>query len=308
MPPVRTAAVSHVLLELDGVPCGPIHSVAGGSATADVIGEARPSPVAKKHLGPPRYEPLVLEAGFDLTRDLYEWIADSWAGKTMPRNGAVTMTDFNGKALARREFRDAFITSVTFPKLDASVQEAAFLRVELTPEITVDAKAGSVPKAVAERKTAMARNFSVEIDGLECRRVASVDAFTVRQPAARDGVGEREPVQMRGQTEFPSIRLQLSAGDADGWRSWFRSFVIDGKNTDADEKQGRITLLGPDLKDTIASVDLHNLGIFRLDDDWTTAASLAPGRMITVELYCESMSLSVGAPAPAGAPAAPVAG
>jgi tail tube protein gp19 len=295
-----SAGASQYLLELDGVVCGAVRSVKGGSATADVIGQVTRGPMGatKKGLGPPRYEPIELEVPFGLDDRFYKWVGETWGGKPRAHDGALTMVTLDGAVLARREFFQALITSVTIPKLNASSKDAVLLTVELTPERTRDvpvADDAQAPKSPARKKVAASkRNFSVEIDGLECRDVAIVDALTAAGKGAADALAaEREPRIVGTSIDFPSVRLDLSARHAGTWRDWFGSFVLEGKNGDGAEKNGRIRLLTNDLKTTIATVELHGLGIYRLDDDWT-AAEVAASRRITVELYCERMSFSLG--------------
>jgi hypothetical protein len=295
-----SAGASQYLLELDGVVCGAVRSVKGGSATADVIGQVTRGPmgVTKKTLGPPHYEPIELEVPFGLDDHFYNWIQETWGGKPKAHDGALTIVTLDGAVLARREFFQALITSVTIPKLDATSKDAVLLTVELTPERTRDVKVADdaqAPKSLVRKKVAASRrNFSVEIDGLECKEVVTVGALTVAGKAAADLLGaEREPRMVGASVDFPSIRLDTSARHADTWRDWFRSFVLDGRNGEEDEKNGRIRLLTNDLRTTIATVELHGLGIYRLDDDWT-AAEVSQSRRVTVELYCERMSFSLG--------------
>ena len=69
-------AAGRFALELGGTMCGFLKLVEGGAITADVIVEPG-TPFRKKHIGPPRFEELVLQLGLGLDKAVYQWITDS---------------------------------------------------------------------------------------------------------------------------------------------------------------------------------------------------------------------------------------
>jgi phage tail-like protein len=308
MPDNRSFAAGSFALELDGAKIGFARSFRGGGAVAEVITEKLgPDRIARKHIGPPRYEDIEVQVGFGLKNELYGWIAASWEQKYARKDGAVVVADATGKALSRLEFFQALVTEVTVPKLDGASKDPAFLTVKLSPELVRtkkgDGKAtGTIGKN--EQKLFLPSNFRVTIDGLDCTKIATVDALTVKQHAATDDIGdardmEREPAV----TEFPNLKIALAANGADSWRTWFSDFVINGKNGQENEKSGKIELLSPNRQTVLATITLLGLGIYRLDDDWTGEAA-DKVRRVHAELYCEQMRYSIGvaklaAPAPA---------
>ena len=74
---------------------------------------------------------------------------------------------------------------------------------------------------------------------------------------------------------------------ADTWRTWFQRFVIDGHSGATDEKSGSLSFLNANLATVLATINFHNLGIFRLEN-----APADPGRVVA-ELYCERMELAI---------------
>ena len=85
-------------LELDGVMAGWMQKFSGGSATADVVTEKIGiDHLAKKHLAGVKYEDIEIEVGTGMSRGFYEWIAGSWDGKSIRKNGALVLTDFDHK-------------------------------------------------------------------------------------------------------------------------------------------------------------------------------------------------------------------
>jgi hypothetical protein len=94
--------------------------------------------------------------------------------------------------------------------------------------------------------------------------------------------------------EFPDLHLRIAATDAGAWVDWHKSFVIDGNCGPDQELAGSLRFLAPDLKTTLAQIDLVGVGIFRLaTDDAPTAAAADAVATVVADLYCERMQLSV---------------
>jgi hypothetical protein len=295
MPGSRFAA-GRFALELDGTMCGFLRSVEGGAISADVIVESPATGTfARKHIGQPRYEDLVLGLDLSLDKLVYQWIADTLAGKSVRRDGSITATDARLKAVSERQFFDALITEVTVPKADAASKEAGFLTVRLSPEL-LRARAGSGATAkvsAARAKSWLPSNFKLEIDGLDCKKVTKIEALTFKANAAEDQIGEeriatKEPTSI----EVPNLQITLAEATSQTWTAWFDDFVIKGLNGDESEKSGKLSFLTPDRKSSLAEVRFFNLGIFRLEPEPAAAGQETIAR-IRAELYCERMELEV---------------
>jgi hypothetical protein len=279
------------MLELDGAQVGALKSVDGGEIVAEVVVEPiGQEPFAKKHLGGVRYEELVLGLDLGTAGSVFTWIADSWNGQATPRDGAVVETDAKLAPQARREFRHALITETTIPTLDAASKAPAQLTVKLAPEEITRKKAGGAAgqKLGAKQKQWLASNFRLELDGLETKTVSKIDAFTVKQTIAADGVGDvrisrREP----GKLEFPNLRITFGQASLQSWSDWFDDFVVKGENTDDKEKNGAIVFLDATLKQELGRIELKNVGIFALRRQPSTEQVAR----VTAELYVESMEL-----------------
>jgi hypothetical protein len=311
MPGTRSSVAGHFELQLDGVPCGFLKAFDGGDISADVISEPTgPAAFVKKHVGPPKYEDFELQLGFDLAKPLWDWISAGWNLKPLRKSGAIVATDVNLTPVSERHFVDALITETTFPALDASSKEPAYLTVKLSPESAHSAKpTGTIGKVpVTKQKLFLASNFRVEIDGLDCSKVSKVDAFTIRQTLSADDIGEsRIPSKNASALEFPNLKITLAEVGAKTWDEWFEDFVIKGNNADDGEKSGALVFLAPDSKAQLARITLHNVGIFALRRHRPVSNVEAIAR-VTAELYCEWMELHVGPVVPAirRKPAVPV--
>lgn len=277
-------------LNLDGAACGFLKSVTGGGMRAQVITEpSGPGEVAKKHIGPPEYEEITAQLGFALPKAVADWIRASWKLESPRRDGSVVALDPLGVARSERQFSQALLTEVTFPKLDGSSKDAVYLTIKLAPESIRSVKGGAkAPSAQPARKLALASNFRLELDGVDCSKVSAIDSFTVKQTLATVDVGERrEPRREPGAVEFPNLRITLAESGAQTWIDWFEDFVVKGNNDDSREKKGAIVLLAPDGAES-ARVSLRNVGIFALSPAPAVGDQIA---RVTTELYCEQMEL-----------------
>jgi len=292
--PNRTFSSGHFSLELDGQNVGLINSFEGGDGRAGVIVEAAgASYFSRKHVGSPEYEDFTIEFGLANDQALYGWIEQTLTGQHTRRNGAIVMADFANNAKARRTFTDALISEVAFPAMDASSKGAGFMTVKLTTEFSETLPAqGKVNVPLPTPKAWQASNFKLEIDGgIDTSRVAKVDAFTIKQGIVRDQIGDvRDPVKQPGKLEFPNLTVTLSAVGSESWFDWFEDFVIQGNNSNADERNGTLRFLAPNLKDELGQVRFFNLGIFAIG-----AESMGGGTVqrVVAELYCERMELGV---------------
>jgi hypothetical protein len=274
-------SASRFHLELDGKPCGFLDSVDGGGTTAEVVTEAPGAEhYLKKHLGNAGSEPIALTFGLGLEPGLYAWLAEAWNGNRTPRDGRVVFADATLKATQEIRFRGAVITSVTFPKLDGASKDAGRLTVVLEPEETRTQKASEALKGATSVRTKqwITSQFRVDVDGLDAKRVASVDAFTV--------VTTGEPI------DFPDLRVTISETGAESWRAWHDEFVVKGHNDESAEKSGALVLLDATLKQEIGRVTLGGLGIYRLAREKSDASADAVARIVA-ELYCERMELAL---------------
>lgn len=281
--PVRPFAAGRFFLQLEGAPCGFVQSVEGGAATAEVIQEVGSEFFVKKRLGPLAYEDISLQLGFSMGKPVYEWIAASLRMEAKPVNGAIVLVDQNFEASTEQQFANALVTEVSFPAFDASSKEVAHLTVKITPEQTRNAKASRrvMERLDRKQKQWVSSNFRLEIDGLDCSKVTRIDPFTVRQATTP------------GKIEFPNLTITLAELSSETWRAWHEDFVINGNNGEGRERQGKLAFLAPTGRETLLTVSLHGLGIFRFGRERSDASEDKANRVIA-ELYCERMELIFG--------------
>lgn len=307
----RNPVAGNFALELEGSSMGFFRSVDGMAISSEVVefqeGGVN-SPWKKKHLGPVKFEEFLLQIDFGMEPPVYQWIAATFQGNFSRKSGAIRVADFNFRERARREFREALITEVTFPACDGSVKDPAYLGLKLKPEFIreLPGQGGIVEgnKKDPKAKRWIPSNFRLKIDGIDTLKVSRIESLTVKQKVTENAVGQdRLPELQGGQLIFPNVIVTLPESAAETWIDWHKRFVVDGNNGDDQEKGGTLEFLAPDLKTVLGTLRFFNLGIFRLTPDEpkestcdcdlcqkaADAAFKERPRKLKAELYCEHM-------------------
>jgi hypothetical protein len=287
----RSFTAGRFALDLDGQIAGYIKSCAGGNIKGEVaVHNLGPDNVQKKHLATIVHEPFTVEVGMGCTEALYEWIQSSFDKGCITKNGEVVAANFDYEAQSARCFYDAHISEVTIMALDGASKEPGYMTIKIDPErIRYEKRGGEKLNGsigVATKKW-LCSNFRFELGSLPCTRVAKIDSFTWKQAVIKDEVGVfREPTKHPAKVEVPNLKLTISMADLAAWAEWHRTFVIEGKCSDADELNGEIAFLGPDCKEELGAIELDHVGIISLQQAKVEANKEEVARF-EVELYCE---------------------
>lgn len=285
-------------------PTGWVQSVEDGHATADVVNEKLgPDHIVHKHLAGVKYEDITVNVGAGMSKAIYDWVAASWKMNYQRKNGAIHAANFDGSAVAERQFYNALITETTIPAADGSSKEPCFLTIKFAPEFTRVTKAsGKLAIDSTKQKQWLPSNFRLQIDGLDCSRVSKVESFTVKQKIIENAVGEQRDYQREpASVEFPNLVVTVAQSHAESWYKWHEDFVIKGSNGQENEKSGSLTFLTPDLQGQLFVITFHGLGIFKASDDILDTDD-ETGK-VTFSLYCETMDFAfVGGPREAPTP------
>ncbi len=294
--PTRSYAAGRFALVLDGS-TGYLHSVDGGGVAGEVVGELGSADYyQRKHIGNVKYEDFAVELGLSMSKAVYDWIALSLQGSYRRKSGEVVALDLNNAVRSSREFKEALITEIGFPAMDASSKDPAYMTVKFSPEQT-ERKKGSgatlTPESTKQQKTWLPSNFRFELKGLPTSKINKIDALTIKQTVVTDDIGEtRDYTKEPGKLEFPNVVLTLAESDAQPWLDWFEEFVIRGNNGQEQEKSGSLVYLSPNLQEELGRLDFFNLGIFRVAEEKTESSS-DQIRRIKVELYCERLEFKL---------------
>jgi hypothetical protein len=295
----RTYAAGKYGLELGGNMAGWVLSVEGGGAVGEVVTEAvGPDLTAKKHIANIKFEDLKTEVGTEMSRPFYQWIKDTTDGKHPRMDGSVLTANYDFAVTSELTFSQALITEVDFPALDAASKEAAKMTVKFSPQQTrfKQGAGGKVASSSAKiDANALKRwapsNFRITIDGVDCTRVSKVESVSIKQKVAQDQIGVfREPSKLPTAFEYSNIVVTLPESSARSWYDWHQSFIIDGKRDQANEKTGKIEFLSPNMQEVLFTLDLKQVGIFRLTPDKGEPGDAI--RRVKAEMYVERIDFS----------------
>jgi phage tail-like protein len=211
-------AAAHFALELDKrTDLGMFRSIEGGSIKADVMTYQNGGTYDRwRQLGKPKFEDIKLQVGMAMSAPFYEWIKQFFQGKAVRKDGAIVAADFYYKERARREFTDAMIKELTFPKLDGQDKSTAYMSVSLSVEDIKFVKGGGAElkqnAGDEAQKSWKACNFRFFLDGFDCKRVTKVDSFTIKQNILEYASGGAPLGLQVPERDRLSAALVLSAG------------------------------------------------------------------------------------------------
>jgi hypothetical protein len=146
----------------------------------------------------------------------------------------------------------------------------------------------------ASQKAWLPGNFKLSIPGIDCSRVSKIDAFTIKQKAAQDTLGQvRDLAKEPGKLEFPNLALYVAEASAGTFYAWFQDMVLKGNSGEQNERVGALELLDPGMKSVLLTVTFQHLGIFAFAPE-KTASNVDAIRRVKVEMYCEQITLTPG--------------
>ncbi len=217
----RPYAAAHFALELDGIKSvGVFRSIDGGGVKTEVMTYQHGGGHEKwRQLGKAKFDDIKLQVGMAMSKPFAEWIKKFFKGHADRKTGAIIAADFYYKERARREFKDAMIKELTFPKLEGQDKNAAYMNVGLAVE-DIHFKKGSGSKLEAPKvnpqKLWTACNFRFELSGFDaqCRRTAKIDSFTIKQEVAEYHMGgQLAPIKTPTPIDFPNITFYVPETD-----------------------------------------------------------------------------------------------
>ena len=300
--PVASQAVSQMSaqgysLELAGVNEGFVHSFEGGSAVGDVVvDKVGPDHIAHKHIAGVKYEDITVTVGTGMGKGLYEFVKAAFDLKHDRYDMVVKRTDFNQNVTWEMDVYHALVTGVGIPELNAASKNVGRLTITFSAEYTrVKAGSGKLSQSVGNKpKQWITSNFRLTIPGLDCTRVSKIGALSLTWQVATDGVGEQHDyLKAPDGVNVPNLVVTLGEQSAQTFVDWQKTFLIDGNNGPAQEKEGTLEILGPDLKEVLFTLKFRGLGIFRLAADKYEAGT-EQLRTVTAEMYCEGMQFAYG--------------
>jgi len=292
----RAYAAAHFALELDGKKdVGLFKSIEGGGVKTDLIKYQTGGEFGTYfQLGKPKYEDIKVTVGMAMSKPFFEWIAEFFKGNPIRKNGAVVAADFYYNERARRDFFEAMVSEVTFPKLDGNDKSACYMNVTISPE-TITYAPGS--NAKLQQSTAFDRqklwascNFDFKLDGFEkaCLNVTKVDSFTIKQKPVEYAVGaHRAGTKIPGRIEYPNLVFYVPESDSYPFVEHHMKYTIGGEIQPATRMKGEINCY--DNEDaSLFTLQYAGAEIFNVTHDKSDASS-EEIKLVKVEMCVESI-------------------
>ncbi|MGE0551144.1 MAG: phage tail protein [Kofleriaceae bacterium] len=300
----RAYAAAHFALVLDDQrTVGLFRSIEGGGVKADVMQYQYGANHERWRLvGKPKFEDIKAQVGMAMSEPFYKWIEKFFSGVAERKSGAIIATDFYYVERARREFSQALIRELTFPKLDSSDKSAAYMTIAFAVEGIVFKRGDGAKLQQAEGMTTQKLwkvcNFRFVLDGLEraCKRVTKIDAFTIKQNIIDyHGGGFRAPIKTPGAIEFPNLSFYVPEADAQPFFDLVKQRVVDGKARGHGAKRaGSIEIFDNDARQTtLFTVTFTEADIVSVAPDKSDAGS-EEIKQVKVELSTERMAFAYG--------------
>jgi phage tail-like protein len=304
----RAYAAAHFALELDQQKdVGLFRSIEGGGVKADVMTYQLGGNYERwRQLGKQKYEDIKLQVGMGMSRPFYEWVHQFFDGKGTRKSGAIVACDFYYKERARREFAQALIKEVTFPKLEGSDKTPAYMNIVLAFEdlkfLPGKGTQLEAPKGMEAQKLWTSSNFRFELDGYAdaCQRVTKVDSFTVKQNIAEYHLGGRwSPTKTPTGMEFPQLSFYLPEADAQPFYEHAAKRMMEGREqTTHDVKAAKPKHTGQIVtydngKNPLFTVEFFEAEIIAVTPDKSDAGS-EDIKQVKIDLFCEWMTFKYG--------------
>lgn len=300
----RAYSGGHFELFLDGhKTTAYMKSVDGGNKKHNVIEEGHGSDLDKmKHPATVDIEPFTIECGMSGTNDIIRLMEKSWKKSFRGFHGQITHGDFDLKPVFEHEFFNALITEVTFPTLDGSAKDPAYLKFKIQPQdVHVRTLSGGGPRLhmpmSSKQKLWNPSNFRFTIDGIDdMENTNKLESFTIKQGVKKHYNGPEQELKLQASNVvFPSLSGTIALAYADGLFRWYNETHTKRMSSRSSHRTGSIEFLSPDLSKTLFAIHLYDVGI-------TTAhvtASTANADQIKrakFDLYVGRMELDPGLP------------
>jgi phage tail-like protein len=296
----RAYSAAHFALELDGKKdIGLFRSVEGGGIKTDVMTYQNGANYDRwRQLGKPKFEDIKVSVGMSMSSVFYDWIAEFFTGKGTRKTGAIVAADFNYDERARREFSQALIKELTFPKLDGTDKSPAYMQVAIAAENIEFKKGGGSKLQFIEKPQVQKQwtscNFRLKLDGFPAeamKRITKIDSFTIKQNIIEHHTGGfRAPIKCPSQMDFPQLSFYVPEVDAQPFMDHFTKRGVKG------EVPGRLTgaieCFDNDVgKQVLFTIEFAGSDLLNVQPEKSDSGS-EEIKLVKVDLYTESMKFT----------------
>jgi hypothetical protein len=255
----RSYTAGKFLLDIDGMRVGFLQSFEGGNMVAELASHKMgPSNFEKKHVTTTKWGAIKFKTGAGMSKGVYEWMQSAF---------------------------------------DAGSKESAYFDIEVMPEqIRWMKESGTDVRGTIgpKQKAWHCANFRFELGGLPCGRVSKIEGLSWECKVTHDMVGEhRENTIHPTATTISDFTLTISQADLEAWAQKAKSWFVDGNCLEGDEMTGMITLLGPDMKKELATIELLNVGFKEFEANPKLEAQTESVARFKVKCYAEQVKFKL---------------
>jgi hypothetical protein len=275
-----------------------LKNVDGGFVNTALMDEPiGPENARVKHTSVASIEPFSVEFGLSGANDVLKWIQSSWQKDYSRRSGSINHANFDLYQTYEHEFSDALITETTFPALDGSSKDAAYIKVKFQPErVSTKTLSGAGNqldiKAGSKQKMWLCSGFRFKIDGVaNVEYTNKVESFTIKQGVKAFYTGQdRFPQIEPTKIEFPNIVGHIAQGYGDGFQKWYDTYVATGMSDPKAQKTGSLEFLAPDKSKVLFRINLFEVGLlsYKINPSTANADEIKRAKF---ELYVGRMEL-----------------
>jgi hypothetical protein len=236
-----------------------------------------------------------------MSKPFFDWIAAFFAGNPVRKNGAIVAADFHYNERARREFTNAMIKELTFPKLDGQDKNAAYMAIAIAVEgitFSPGRKGGKLAQAtgMSNQKLWTACNFLFSLDGFDqaCKRVTKVDSFTIKQTIIEHHVGgQQAPIKTPSQIDYPTLSFYVPEADAQPFLDHFnrRALIPEREQRQhSTNKTGTLQTFDSEMK-PLFTLEFFEAEICNVQPEKSDATS-EEIKQVKIDLFTERMTFS----------------
>jgi hypothetical protein len=262
----------------------------GGEPVAAVVTTASPSglPLPNKSPGAIQYRDIVFDYQPVTGAAINTVIADVMAGNSPALSGAVLTMDGSKKELSRQSFANAFVRSIEFSDLDATItNQAPTVRITLALQLAQRSEGSNqVISFGMPTKGPLKSSFRLSIQQLEMssQKSVRVEPLKFNVPImVQSGPGGSHTIAPAGPGEYANLIAILPETDAGPFMTWQQQHISQPQTSGQLEKAGTLEWLSSDKTKTHVSLQLQNLGILSV-----IRLPNKPG-YAAVEMYCEKI-------------------
>ena len=227
-------SAGHFEVTIAGVRTLYVKSVDGGWPKQDLVDDPTGASGTRIQSGGKwDIDPITLDLGLSGTKEILKWIQSSWRNDPSERDGEIVHANFDKKKTLSHEFRGALIQETTFPTLDGSSRESAFLKVKIQPHLVITKReTGAIDSGNTTGKMQKSWNsshFRLRIDGLDELKVNKIESFTIKQTINKYWVGvDKYPTLTPMNIKFPTLVCTTAEAYAGQIHDWFNTNAKNG--------------------------------------------------------------------------------